>query len=62
MGAYSRRRDEVDAMPSSKSGNAEDVPIPPQPLGLMGVTADLVVARRRRWQGIDFLLPPRYRP
>jgi len=53
MGPYSRRRDDGDVPPSPRSGNEEDGAMAPQPLGPMGVVADLFVARRRRCSGID---------
>ena len=53
MAPYSRRRDDGDVSPSSRSGNNEDGAMAPQPFGPMGIAADLFVARRRRCSGID---------
>jgi hypothetical protein len=49
--AAKRRRRRCES--SSRSCGDEMDPLPPQPFGPMGVAADLVVARRRRGDGID---------
>jgi hypothetical protein len=56
-GPDARRRDADDVVPSSRRGNEEDGPAPPQPGGQARLAADFGVARRRSRTRLQ--LPPR---
>ena len=56
-GPDSWRRDAEDVVSSSRRGNEEDGPVPPQPGGQARLAADLCIARRRGRTRLQ--LPPR---